>query len=82
MAHNVTEMQAEELEHHLQAAREFLNDRHATRERAEELNPIFPAWVLANATQMARLHEMGFTREDYHALRRKIAHDQAKPWRK
>ena len=76
MARNVTDLDAPELERFVQIAQEYLKDRHATPERVDELNHIFPAWLLANSVQMNRLRELGFLREDLYALRHKIAADQ------
>ncbi len=78
MASNVTNMPENEIEQWVTTAQAYLRDRHPTLERVRELGAIFPAWVLANSTQMNRLHELGFTREDYHALRHKLANDERK----
>jgi len=76
MARHVTDMDAQEIERFVRIAQEYLKDRHATPERVDELNHIFPAWLLANSVQMNRLRELGFLREDFYALRHKIATDQ------
>ena len=76
MARNVTEMNVEEIERYIEVVREYLKDKHAPPERVDELNHVFPAWLLANSVQMGRLRESGLFREDFYALRHKIAADQ------
>ena len=75
MARNVTEMNTEEMERYIAVVRHYLKDKHASLERVDELNHVFPAWLLANSVQMGRLRESGLSREDFHALRHKIAAD-------
>jgi hypothetical protein len=65
-------MDAVEIENYIKMARDFLHDKHSTPKHVEELNAVFPAWLLANSEQMSRLRELGFFREDFYELRHKL----------
>jgi hypothetical protein len=68
-------MKAEEIERYAEIARDYLKDKHPTPERVDELNQVFPAWLLANSVQMDRLRKSGLFREDFYALRHKLSAD-------
>jgi hypothetical protein len=76
MAINFTGMTTNEIEQYVRVARDDLQDPHPPREQTLELNRVFPAWVLANTVQMHKLRGLGFSRDEYYALRRKISADQ------
>jgi hypothetical protein len=76
VASNVTSMTTDEIEQYVRMARDYLQDTRPPREQTRELNAVFPAWVLANTVQMHKLRDLGFSRDEYYALRRKISADQ------
>lgn len=73
---NVSRVPPDEMGRYIQMARAYLQETEPPAERIQDLDALFPSWLILNKVTLQTLAGMGFSREEYQALRQKLAADQ------